>query len=1282
MANRKTVSTLAAGVAALVLGSGSVSMAETSAPDDGICAASEDGGCVTVDDVRIATSDATPVYAGAGADGRLGRLLPSGERAFPAVSSSLLKDNGKAYISDDVVVLRIASDGDNGFLVTVLDRFNGVERTVRFPSDSFVPFEDHGGRYEVNVTEGLNSYRFRLYSWQGDFDDAERTDGSPWHEYATVFELAERNSGLSALFVFGARTPAAGMPDRGTAEYHGSLRIMALSADLSERYSYRGNLSLEAQFANGSVSGTVDGMKSRISDGSWSDMSPDNRMDILDGTIANGQFAADWAGHGPEGNPLDTVRDFSGAIVGVFHGPDAEEIAGILNGRRGATSSGPAQVASGYFEADRGDGFWEYSSDFSGREAPVYARSGAAGLLASLLPAGDNTFPAASGAFFEDDGSGEAGTSDDLAVLHIASDGNNGFRVTVMDKVNSTEHTVHFPEDSFVANDDGVGGRYEVNVTEGLNSYRFRLYSRQGDFHDAERTDGSPWHEYATAFELGESRSGLSALFAFGAQTPVGGLPYAGTAVYRGWLGMRSFNTDLSDQYYYGGDLHLEASFSDGTVSGTVDGMGSSSQGGSWSFSDMPEGNRIYIRSGRIANGGFAADWEGVGPTGEPVDTMRGFVGTVTGIFHGPEAEELAGLLEGRREATPSDPAQVAIGQFIAGRDDAVLPEGNAAGLASLLGRLLPAGDRVFPAVSSSLLEDDGSGEAGTSDELAVLHIASDGNNGFRVTVLDRVSSTEHTIHFPEDSFIPFDDGVGGKYEVNVTEGRHSYRYGLYSLKGDFDDAERTDGSPRHAYATAFKLEGNDIGLSSAFTFGVQTPEGGMPNIGTAIYRGQLNMESFNTDLSDEYIYKGHLRLKANFTDGSVSGKVDEMKSRAGGGSWSDISPENRIDILNGRIADSRLAADWEGHGPIGGPADTMRGFAGTVSGIFHGPEAEEISGVLEGRREATFGGPAQVAQGQFVAEFGDAVFASVSDATASALDPVHAVDGGGSLYDSAGIDFGVHSVSKVRDFRNIRDRITEPIARSAEVRSVAPDGDGGFTVAYVIDGSEHRVHFDRNQNGQGFESSASGGDEYELYAFGGSFKKGRYHSTFSASVDDLHCDDCYFGAYLSTGLETPPDVLRSLGRAHYDGSFWAELYPEGGARSRNRRQIYGDLALQADFSEGRISGLVERIEMRAAEVESPDGDWAYLPESNSITVLDGEIDDSRFQAKWKGRDSDRTSDIDRSLRGFAGGISGAFFGPNGEEVGGTVGGGRDAGATSPEWHVMGAITGSRAGTE
>ena len=152
------------------------------------------------------------------------------------------------------------------------------------------------------------------------------------------------------------------------------------------------------------------------------------------------------------------------------------------------------------------------------------------------------------------------------------------------------------------------------------------------------------------------------------------------------------------------------------------------------------------------------------------------------------------------------------------------------------------------------------------------------------------------------------------------------------------------------------------------------------------------------------------------------------------------------------------------------------------------------------------------------------------------------------------------------------------------------------------------------------------------------------------------------------------------MGSATYTGGFYANLAPANGALSRYWRELYGDLGLNADFSAGDISGQVDSLALRESEMESADGNrvWADLPDSNSIAISGGQITDSRFRADWAGKDTDAASDLDKSIRGFSGEMLGAFYGPDGEEIAGVAGGGRDATATTQEWLVQGAFAGTK----
>ena len=100
---------------------------------------------------------------------------------------------------------------------------------------------------------------------------------------------------------------------------------------------------------------------------------------------------------------------------------------------------------------------------------------------------------------------------------------------------------------------------------------------------------------------------------------------------------------------------------------------------------------------------------------------------------------------------------------------------------------------------------------------------------------------------------------------------------------------------------------------------------------------------------------------------------------------------------------------------------------------------------------------------------------------------------------------------------------------------------------------------------------------------------------------------------------------------------------------------LWGEMTLEADFSEGTISGDVDNLWYLPPEQE-----WLRMPETNSLVISNGEVVESRFHADWHGQDTDADSDYSESVRDLDGSMLGAFYGPNGEEVGGVFTGQRE----------------------
>ena len=79
---------------------------------------------------------------------------------------------------------------------------------------------------------------------------------------------------------------------------------------------------------------------------------PGNSIAISGGEFDGSRFTADWTGEDTNANsaPEDSVRGFSGKMLGEFYGPAAEEVAGVINGSRTATATTPEQQVLGFFE--------------------------------------------------------------------------------------------------------------------------------------------------------------------------------------------------------------------------------------------------------------------------------------------------------------------------------------------------------------------------------------------------------------------------------------------------------------------------------------------------------------------------------------------------------------------------------------------------------------------------------------------------------------------------------------------------------------------------------------------------------------------------------------------------------------------------------------------------------------------------------------------------------------------------------------------------------------------
>ena len=329
--------------------------------------------------------------------------------------------------------------------------------------------------------------------------------------------------------------------------------------------------------------------------------------------------------------------------------------------------------------------------------------------------------------------------------------------------------------------------------------------------------------------------------------------------------------------------------------------------------------------------------------------------------------------LEARKEQQRLDNQRLA--GIEGGLARSLQPSRYAASADDTLANLLPSGETVFSALSVAIRRDFlGTDSGAVHPELGAAYVksvSSDGAGGFRVTFV--IDGRESVAHFRADQ-IDSGDNFLGEAKDNLTA------YSLASLTDSFTaDAndpsatDRTDGSSMYDYFDINRWGAGTAGFNGIrgySTYGARTlPE----NLsGHVVYTGHVHAEWWDADnpkWNTQTWLRGSLHLEADLDDREIAGQIDELLTRPPGiTEYQPLADGNVIDIANTPIDDARFTADWVGNDPNmdAAPGDTIRGFSGTLLGEFYGPAAEEIGGVLSGRRDATDSTPEQFLIGGF----------------------------------------------------------------------------------------------------------------------------------------------------------------------------------------------------------------------------------------------------------------------------------------------------------------------------
>lgn len=554
-------------------------------------------------------SAAAPVLATTARPNTLATALPVASNSFAPLSAPLTRTSGSqpsVALDGESRVKTVASDGDDGFRVTYV--FRGNERTVHFRE---ADYRDANGDYRRSEEDDV----FGLWSSTGAFAGAEKNEGSSefrYFEAGGILGITEED-GVQvtghAYLTYGSRT--ASPPTTGGATWTGRMSAEAWEDEtpaFASRQRIRGDMNLTADFGQGTLGGRFSGIDRTAFGGStYRSLGDGARFAIEDGRIAGGRFTAALRGTDTDADAAlaDSVRGFTGGVLGEFYGPAAEEIGGVFNALR-ENADGEDTVMHGWF---------------GGEQLKPTVPSGTLTVLSTAVtqtPSPPRTTPAP-----------------DSSVIAVAGDGAAGFRVTWRQGSEDKEVVLE-------GSDFGSNSFFSTTYSERQGDRAWFLWDWTDSFTSTPEFDHFNVHGWAVVdYRAGTStwQESVRGYAVSGVATGAADLP-SGTASYSG-RAVAEINpaaaSGNANRTYARGALALNADFGANTVGGAISGITVRDPGASAYESRT---GSVTISGGTISGGSLTAAMSGT------VDQTT-VTGSVAGRFFGPAAAEVGGTLTG-----------------------------------------------------------------------------------------------------------------------------------------------------------------------------------------------------------------------------------------------------------------------------------------------------------------------------------------------------------------------------------------------------------------------------------------------------------------------------------------------------------------------------------------------------------------------------------------------------------------------------------------------------------
>lgn len=240
--------------------------------------------------------------------------------------------------------------------------------------------------------------------------------------------------------------------------------------------------------------------------------------------------------------------------------------------------------------------------------------------------------------------------------------------------------------------------------------------------------------------------------------------------------------------------------------------------------------------------------------------------------------------------------------------------------------------------------------------------------------------------------------------------------------------------------------------------------------------------------------------------------------------------------------------------------------------------------------------------------------------------------------------DLAVLSSGSHQDFSS-----STATAATANVSAFAGDGADGFNVTYTIGTDTHKIQLGADDFGADTVAwrernylERSGNSAYSLFDESRSFFGNPEFSHFNVNgwavvnyagqnaVDDFHLGYAVYGS--ATEASAMP-----TGTANYAGRMFAQRQPPNRPGRGDRGALRGALNLSADFDRGTVGGSADNLQYLP-----PGGSWGAA-QAQSWTIGNGRIAGNALSAEFS------------AVGVYEGDMEGRFFGPNAEEVGGTI---------------------------